>query len=88
MTLARCVRVAVMRCEHATLPPFLKVLGVRGLFAKSPCEQFAKQQASLATFSLQEGAAKKKFTKRNGVFVGAAHTRDLLEKVDQNLYKG
>jgi hypothetical protein len=41
---------------------------------------------SIATFSLQEGAAKKKLAKRNGVFVGAAHTRDLLKKVDQNLH--
>ena len=40
---------------------------------------------SIATFSLQEGAAKKKLTKRNGVFVGAAHTCDLLKKVDQTL---
>jgi hypothetical protein len=37
---------------------------------------------------LQEGAAKKKLAKRNGVFVGAAHTRDLLKKVDQNLHTG
>jgi hypothetical protein len=36
---------------------------------------------------LQEGAAKKKLAKRNGVFVGAAHTRDLLKKVDQNFTK-
>jgi hypothetical protein len=40
----------------------------------------------LPTFSLQEGAAKKKLTKRNGVFVGAAHTRPLFEKRGAKTY--
>jgi hypothetical protein len=35
---------------------------------------------------LQEGAAKKKLAKRNGVFVGAAHTRPLFEKRGAKTY--
>jgi copper chaperone CopZ len=47
--------------------------------------QISGVAAAKSSLARQRRAIKaKKLSKRNGVFVGSAHTRDLLKKVDQN----